>query len=594
MKRRDLFAAAALLPLASPALAQGGPFRRVLPGDAGWPSAAEWQRLSEAVGGQLVEPRSPLAACRAAPDSEACARFFREMKNPWAIGDSAALTQTSGWVDAWSSQPSAYAVAARHAGDVAAAVDFARRHRLRLAVKGGGHSYQGTSNAAGSLLVWTRPMNRVELHDAFVPQGCSGPPQPAISLGAGTVWLHAYAAAAQAGRYVQGGGCATVNVAGLVQSGGFGTFSKQFGMASAGLLEAEVVTADGAVRIVNACREPDLFWALKGGGGGSFGVVTRVTLRTHPLPETFGGIFATVRATSDDAFRRLIARFVAFYRERLFNPNWGEQATVRPDNALEITMVFQGLSEAAANATWKPFLDAIAAEPASFRMEAPPLIVSVPARHFWDAAWMKANARAFVLDDDRPGAPGDNIFWRGNLGEAGWFLHGYESSWLPASLIEPAGQARLVEALFAGSRHWRIGLHFNKGLAGGPAVNQAEARDTATNPAVADAFALAISAASGPPAFAGIPGHEPDLAKARDEARRVTAAMDAMRRLAPRPASYVSEASFFGDDWREAYWGDNYPRLRAVKERVDPDGLFTVHHGVGSEDWSPDGLTRLR
>lgn len=594
MKRRDLLATAALLPLAAPALAQGEPFRRVLPGDAGWPSAVEWQRLSEAVGGQLVEPRSPLEACRATPDGEACARFFRAMKNPWAIGDSAALTQTSGWVDAWSSQPSAYAVAARHAGDVAAAVDFARRHRLRLAVKGGGHSYQGTSNAAGSLLVWTRPMNRVELHDAFVPQGCSGPPQPAISLGAGTVWLHAYGAAARAGRYVQGGGCATVNVAGLIQSGGFGTFSKQFGMASAGLLEAEVVTADGAVRTVNACREPDLFWALKGGGGGSFGVVTRVTLRTHPLPETFGGIFATVRATSDDAFRRLIARFVAFYRERLFNPNWGEQATVRPDNTLEITMVFQGLSEAAASAAWKPFLDAIAAEPASFRMAAPAVIVSVPARHFWDAAWMKANARAFVLDDDRPGAPGDNIFWRGNLGEAGWFLHGYESSWLPASLIEPAGQPRLVEALFAGSRHWRIGLHFNKGLAGGPAVNLAEARDTATNPAVADAFALAISAASGPPAFAGIPGHEPDLAKARDEARRVTAAMDAMRRLSPRPASYVSEASFFSDDWREAYWGDNYPRLRAVKARVDPDGLFTVHHGVGSEDWSADGLTRLR
>ena len=65
-------------------------------------------------------------------------------------------------------------------------------------------------------------------------------------------------------------------------------------------MEAEIVAADGEVRIANACTNPDLFWALKGGGGG-FGVVTRVTVRTHPLPEFFGGVFATIRATSDDA-----------------------------------------------------------------------------------------------------------------------------------------------------------------------------------------------------------------------------------------------------------------------------------------------------
>src|SRR5207248_307561 len=99
-----------------------------------------------------------------------------------------------------------------------------------------------------------------------------------------------------------------VGVAGLIQSGGFGSFSKTYGIAAASLLEAEIVTADGAVHIANACTNSDLFWALKGGGGGTFGVVTRLTLRTHDLPASFGGVFATIQATSDAAFRRLIGR----------------------------------------------------------------------------------------------------------------------------------------------------------------------------------------------------------------------------------------------------------------------------------------------
>jgi len=143
---------------------------------------------------------------------------------------------------------------------------------------------------------------------------------------------------------VQGGGCTTVGVAGLIQSGGFGPFSKRYGLAAAGLIEAEVVTADGQVRIANACTNPDLFWGLKGGGGGSLGIVTRLTLRTRELPEFFGGEFATVQARSDTAYRELIERFIAFYRERLFDPQWGEQVTFRPDNTLGVAMVFQGSS----------------------------------------------------------------------------------------------------------------------------------------------------------------------------------------------------------------------------------------------------------
>jgi FAD/FMN-containing dehydrogenase len=594
MKRRKLMMLAGGLPLMSTASAQTPLLRRNRPGDPGWPSAEHWQGLNAKVGGRLMQLGSPLAACRAAPAGAECVAFFRGLKNPWAIGDDPALTQTTGWVDAWASMTSAYAVVARDAADVAAAVEFARTHRLRLVVKGGGHSYQGTSCAPDSLLVWTRKMDRIEVHDSFVGRGCSDRPQPAISLGAGVVWRYAYDAAAKAGRYVQGGGCTTVGVAGLIQSGGFGPFSKRYGMAAAALLEAEVVTADGQVRLANACTNPDLFWALKGGGGGSFGVITRLTLRTRELPEFFGGAFLTVQAKSDAAYRALIARFVAFYRERLFNPQWGEQVTFRPGNALGVAMVFQGLDGDAAAATWRPFLDEISARPADFALASPPVFAALPARNFWDAVWMKANAPDFILSDDRPGAPAGNVFWRSNLGEAGWFIQGYESVWMPSRLIEPGQQAGLADALFAASRQWRVTLHFNKGLAGAPAEDVAAARDTATNPAAADAFALAISASEAPPAFAGVAGHEPDLPLARRNASKIAAAMDELRKLVPNHGSYVSESNYFEADWRAAFWGANYPRLRQVKDRYDPEGLFFVHHGVGSEDWSSDGFVRQK
>src|SRR5436190_4295960 len=593
MLRRTLIKLAGGLPLMSTA-AHAQSYRRVRSGEAGWPTAAQWQELDAQVGGRLIAVTSPLEVCRAAPQGDACTTVFRTLKNPWAIGDSPALTQTSGWAGAWTSSPSAYAVPARDAQDVAAAVKFARAHRLRIAVKGGGHSYQGTSNAPDSLLIWTRKMDRIELHDAFVPQGCSSAPQPAVSLGAGVVWLHAYAAVTQAGRYVQGGGCTTVGVAGLIQSGGFGSFSKRYGLAAASLLEAEVVTADGAVRLANACTNSDLFWALKGGGGGSFGVITRITLRTHELPQLFGAALAGIKANSDAAFKRLVERFVTFYRDSLFNPTWGESVTLRPENVLEVTMVFQGIDQERAAATWKPFLDWVRDQGSDYGFVQPAVVLHVPARWLWDAAFLKQNAPQMVLTDERPGAPATNVFWRGNLGEAGWFLHAYQSTWMPAALLADDKRPALADALFAASRRWRLALHFNKGLAGAPAEAIAAARDTATNPAAMDAFALAISAAEGPPAFAGIAGHEPDLARASANAERVTAAMAELRKLVPQPGSYVSESDYFEADWRQAFWGANYARLKAVKDKVDPDGLFFVHHGVGSEDWSSDGFTRLK
>ena len=255
--------------------------RRARPGDPAWPSQQHWDELKKEVGGYLIKVESPLAACRTDPNGASCSEFFSQLKNPYFIGDHPALTQTSGYADAWNSTPSAYAVAAKGTADIVAAVNFARDHNLRLVVKGGGHCYQGRSCSADSLLIWTRSMNSITLHDAFVPQGGAGKvmPYPAATVGAGALWVHAYdAVTTKAGRYVQGGGCTTVGVAGLIQNGGFGSFSKMYGLAAAGLLEAEVVTADGRVLTANAYTNADLFWALKGGGGGSFGVLTKLTL----------------------------------------------------------------------------------------------------------------------------------------------------------------------------------------------------------------------------------------------------------------------------------------------------------------------------
>jgi hypothetical protein len=380
-----------------------------------------------------------------------------------------------------------------------------------------------------------------------------------------------------------------VGVAGLIQSGGFGSFSKNFGLAAAGLLEAEVVTADGQIRIANKCTNPELFWGLKGGGGGSLGVVTRLTLRTRELPETFGAVNATIRAVSDEAFRRLIGECMAFYAGNLLNPTWGEQIAFHRNNSLEIKMLFQGLTQEQAYATWRPFLERIGAEPQAYSLVSAPRIVAVPARLYWDAAFLR-KVPGIVAIDDRPGAPSGNVAWAGDSGQAAQVLHAQQSCWLPAALLGSRSLAPLCDALFAATRHWSFELHFNKGLAGAPAAELAAARDTATNPAVLEAFALMICGAGGPPAYPGVVGHEPDVAKARGDAAAVERAMREVRPFAS--GAYVSESNFFEAQWQRAYWGANYPRLLAAKESYDPDGLFFVHHGVGSERWSADGFTR--
>jgi FAD/FMN-containing dehydrogenase len=565
------------------------PFHRVRPGDSGWPSAAAWEKLGKQTNGNLVRLQPPFAGDNTS--------VFKNLRNPYFIGDHPELTQTLGWVDAWKSQPSVYAVAAGSTSDVVAAVNFARENRLRLVVKGGAHSYLGNSNAADSLLVWTRHMNAIIIHDQFIPADCESlqKAQPAVTIEAGAIWAKAYnEVTTKNGRYVQGGGCLTVGVAGLVLGGGFGSFSKYYGLAAAALVEAEIVLADGSVQLVNECKHPDLFWALKGGGGGSFGVVTKLTLRTRDLPEYFGAASGRITANSDDGFKKLIEKCMQLYRDHLFNPAWGEQIIFHSNRSISMNMLFHGLNKNQAQTAWQDFENWSNETASGYTWTEPFHITMLTARHLWDPAFLRQFAAGQIGVDDQPDAPLGNIYWKGDGEQSGQFIHGYHSGWLSQNLLKEENLDQLVNAFYETSRMWSFSLHFNKGLAGCPPEEKNAASNTSINPAVLDAFALLILAGEGAPAMIGVAGHEPDLPEARNAASSMRLAIEHLKKMVPFSGSYVSETDYFEENWQESFWGANYKKLLSVKNIYDPEGLFFVHHGVGSEVWSADGFTKLK
>lgn len=545
---------------------------------------AEWDRLDEQVGGRLVRVVSPLQPCVTDSAGQACAAALQHCRNPFFHEDEPGAFQTTGWLDAYTAEASPYAVAATSAEDIAAAVRFARRHGVRVAIKGTGHDYLGRSSAPDSLLVWTHAMRDVTVHDAFEITGgpTAGAGVPAITIGAGTRWLEAYEAATRHGRYVQGGGCTSVGAAGgFTQGGGFGSFSKRFGTAAGNVLEIEVVTANGDILVANEAQHQDLFWALRGGGGGTFGVVSRMTLLTHAMPRTVGVVLGTITASDDAGYRELIRRFIRFFADALDNEHWGEQMRLAQDNSMQLSMTLLDLTEDEARAVWKPFTDWVAHRTDAYSGDV--TFAVLPFDALWDVRWWEQHAPDLISPDDRTGQPRRLFWWASNQEEVSQYVHTFQSRWLPIGLFEGADADRLVDALFEASRHWHCTMHANKGLSG--ACHDARERDrkTSLNPAAFDAAALVIMASRQQYAYPGVPGHEPDRAAGAKIVRRIDAAMRAIRDVTPGAGTYANEADYFEPDWQDSFWGGNYTRLRQVKETYDPTNLFRVHHGVGSE-----------
>ncbi|MFI9012260.1 FAD-binding oxidoreductase [Actinosynnema sp. NPDC053489] len=170
-------------------------------------------------------------------------------------------------------RPAAIARCAR-ADDVRYCLDEARRSDVRVAARGGGHSYAAYSTPHDGLVVDLAPMNGVDVRA-----------DGTVLVGAGARLRDVYAALAAAGRCLPLGNCPSVGIAGLTLGGGLGWSQRTYGLTCDSLRAARVVTVDGRLVTASAERDADLFWALRGGGGGNFGVVTAFEFATAPVPE---------------------------------------------------------------------------------------------------------------------------------------------------------------------------------------------------------------------------------------------------------------------------------------------------------------------
>jgi FAD/FMN-containing dehydrogenase len=165
------------------------------------------------------------------------------------------------------------------AADVRTAVQWGVAHGVPLRARSGGHSYAGYSTLSGGMVLDLRNLRGISIDTR----------KRTAAIGAGSQLIDVYSALAARGLTIPAGSCPSVGIAGHALGGGMGLAGRQFGLTADNILSARIVTADGLLRTADKNTNPDLYWALRGGGGGNFGVVTGFTFRVHPVPRTVAG-----------------------------------------------------------------------------------------------------------------------------------------------------------------------------------------------------------------------------------------------------------------------------------------------------------------
>ncbi|KAK1140587.1 hypothetical protein N8T08_010224 [Aspergillus melleus] len=559
---------------------------RCRPHEPCWPSPAEWQALNTSLHGNVVDVRPIGHVCHGDTyDPVACGQVVKLSSNGTWRASQPGAQQEHAWEVSLSRNETCfvhgddasgpcgqgriarYSAMVDNAGQVQKAVKFARDRNLRLVVKNTGHDSGGRSSALDSFQILTQRLKEITFLDNFVPTTEQSDERDArskgrsVRIGAGVLTKELYAAADEHGHTVLAGECATVGFAGgYLQGGGVSTaLSPMKGLAVDLVHEFEVVTAEGELVIANELQNQDLFWALRGGGGGTFGVVTSLTM------PVFGEIPAVVsnlmfmRPERDEAFWEAVKEVLYTVRSLSVNHSSGQYWIGRAptgDYFVRLTQFFINETDAdEADGKFSALLESLQ-------------------RH-GIAGDLQSTAYARL-----------SSFLAIPQGEfVGGIPFHQENILIPReSYDRPEGPAQMVDRLAA--LDLRPGDTWVANTLGGRVATNGDVVNNAMHPGWRTAAILLV----------GNRVFESTLKDQRNVQRRVTSVEGPVLQSISQPspvAMYLNEADSELAAWQQWFWGEKYNRLREIKKKWDPEGLFIVRHGVGSEDWDDDGMCRV-
>ncbi|KAI9715287.1 MAG: hypothetical protein M1812_006098 [Candelaria pacifica] len=545
------------------------PSCKAQPNTPSWPSVEQWNSLNASISGQLLAPLPPAAVCdNSLPihNTGACAYVTSQYESSdFHAQDPVSIDQPNWENDACLPVEGVkcdldafprYVVNATSADHVVKAVEFAGEKGVRLIVKGTGHDYLGRSTAPDSLSIWTHNLRGLQWFDSFVPTGCSAEAVPAIKVAAGQRMGEIYEAAAAHGSTVVGGEDPDVGLGGYITGGGHSLISAQYGLAADNILEFEVVTPEGKVETLNECQNQDLFFAFRGGGGSTFGVILSATLKTFPTPSmAWSHLTITQTGVDTDGFWQATAYFhsqLANLTKKgmmgYFNISNIIPANISAPLRLEGGFWILNSSVEAMDATLNPVLDVTKD---SFLVNVAHSTQLVP--NLYD--WWKVVYPAGAVNTD---------------------------SVLGSRLLDEKSLSVPLPDLAKALRSSYPNLVLLGNLVIGPGVW--DAKPSGGLGSMTPAWRKAIVHMIVPVVW----NPHNDTLKSEQTNLLTRTYVEALRKLAPDSGCYLNEADVNEPDLPHAFWGDNYERLLDIKRKYDPEGVFWCAPCVGSQDWKLD------